>query len=418
MITFRKTDSELIFTYEPDLGEVDWVHDRIRKRGKIKFKDVFHFLKTDFIQPEVPVSDEPSEYAEFHFGTLVTDYYKIDGRYLGIDRNLFVSVNIDITETFFSAGKRVSIFSAINSLVREDIYIGGNHPNSISLETFKAILKQFPNYHELRKYVHARLSTIIGNHFNTAIDAEAKYHSYMNRKVSRQGKNLLNELSEFELRKYELILEKLEEMLRNEHAYNEHQWQTEILQIIRLLYPKYILAFSEVAVFDDYYNKNRSLDYLLVDSSGHVDIVEIKRPFDNKIVSQQSYRDNFIPLRELSGTIMQIEKYIFNLNRWGKKGEAYLTARYHNDIPAGFQIKITNPSGLIIMGREVGLTPDQKRDFEVIKRKYKNVIDILTYDDLLQRLRFTIEQLKMPLHTQSPSFNKKTTSSVDNPELF
>jgi hypothetical protein len=43
-----------------------------------------------------------------------------------------------------------------------------------------------------------------------------------------------------------------------------------------------------------------------------------------------------------------------------------------------FKIKITNPSGLIIMGRTVGLSEEQIQDFEVIKRKYKNVIDIIT----------------------------------------
>jgi hypothetical protein len=30
------------------------------------------------------------------------------------------------------------------------------------------------------------------------------------------------------------------------------------------------------------------------------------------------YRNNHIPLRELSGAVMQIEKYIYYLNRWGK----------------------------------------------------------------------------------------------------
>jgi hypothetical protein len=57
-----------------------------------------------------------------------------------------------------------------------------------------------------------------------------------------------------------------------------------------------------------------------------------------------------------------------------------------------FFIKITNPSGLIIMGRTVGLSEEQIQDFEVIKRKYKNVIDIITYDDLISRLKFTIKQ--------------------------
>ncbi len=46
------------------------------------------------------------------------------------------------------------------------------------------------------------------------------------------------------------------------------------------------------------------------------------------------------------------------------------------------------------MGRENDLSIEQKKDFEVVKRKYKNVIDIISYDDLLNRLKFTIEQIK------------------------
>jgi hypothetical protein len=133
---------------------------------------------------------------------------------------------------------------------------------------------------------------------------------------------------------------------------------------------------------------------LLVDSTGNVDVVEIKRPFDNCIVTKNTYRDNYIPLRELSGTVMQIEKYIFYLNKWGKRGEDFLTNKYKEKLSDDFKIKITNPSGIIVMGRENGLSNIQLEDFEVIKRKYKNIIDIITYDDLLKRLEFTIDQLK------------------------
>jgi hypothetical protein len=91
---------------------------------------------------------------------------------------------------------------------------------------------------------------------------------------------------------------------------------------------------------------------------------------------------------------MQIEKYIFNLNRWGEKGEKKLTEKYRALLPDGFEIKITNPGGLIIMGRDHTLSAEQARDFEVIKRKFKNVLDIITYDDLLKRLKFTITQLQ------------------------
>jgi hypothetical protein len=183
-------------------------------------------------------------------------------------------------------------------------------------------------------------------------------------------------------------------MLDNEDTYSEKQWQNEILQIILLIFPKYIYVFKEVSVYDIYNEKSRSLDYLLIDASGNTDIVEIKKPFNNCIVTKAQYRDNYIHMRELSGTVMQIEKYIFYLNKWGKSGEKILTDKYKEQLPENFQIQITNPNGLIVMGRETDLSKAQLQDFEVIKRKFKSIIDIITYDDLIRRLNFTIEQLK------------------------
>lgn len=175
-------------------------------------------------------------------------------------------------------------------------------------------------------------------------------------------------------------------MLENEITYSEKQWQKEILDIIQLIYPKYVKAFSEVGFKDIYQNKTKRLDFLLVDTNGNIDIVEIKKPFNRSIVSHRKYRDNHIPLRELSGSVMQVEKYLFYLNKWSRKGEEELNRKFGTELPNGLEIKITNPSGMIIMGREKDLTPEQIWDFEIIKRQYKNVIDILTYDELVARL--------------------------------
>lgn len=204
---------------------------------------------------------------------------------------------------------------------------------------------------------------------------------------------MLKTFQEIEIVKYTIIYEKLARMLDNENSYSEIQWQKEILQIILLLYPKYISVFREVPINADDI-REKYLDFLLVDANGHIDIIEIKKPFDNSIVTTGLYRDNHIPLRELSGTVMQIEKYIYYLNRWSLRGEKYLTDKYKSELPDKFKISITNPSALIIMGREKNLTVAQKKDFEVVKRKYKNVVDIITYDNLLNRLKFTIEQIK------------------------
>ena len=78
----------------------------------------------------------------------------------------------------------------------------------------------------------------------------------------------------------------------------------------------------------------------------------------------------------------------------GYRAPLSLFESQHGTNEEGFEINITNPKGFIIMGRENDLSIEQKKDFEVVKRKYKNVIDIISYDDLLNRLKFTIEQIK------------------------
>jgi len=277
-------------------------------------------------------------------------------------------------------------------MITGSLYVGGNEESSIPTSIYYELLKAFPNTHELNRYASARISSVISSYIETKKDYEEQYQKYLNSKISKKGTNLQYRFSELELLKYQNLLEKLNLMLVDEISYSEAQWQEELLQIILLLYPKYIRVFKGAPVRDTYNNANRNIDYLLVDSSGNTDIIEIKKPFNKCIVTERTYRDNHIPLRELSGTVMQIEKYIFYLNKWGKKGEDKLTEHYKGELPNDFQIKITNPSGIIIMGRSKGMTFEQQQDFEVIKRKYKNVIDIITYDDLLDRLNFTISQ--------------------------
>lgn len=94
---------------------------------------------------------------------------------------------------------------------------------------------------------------------------------------------------------------------------------------------------------------------------------------------------------------MQAEKYLFHLSKWGVQGEKALNTRYAAKLPAGMEIRISNPKAIIIVGRDqIGgatMTRGQLLDFEIIKRKYANMMDIITYDDLLRRLNHTIAAL-------------------------
>ncbi len=83
---------------------------------------------------------------------------------------------------------------------------------------------------------------------------------------------------------------------------------------------------------------------------------------------------------------MQVEKYLFHLSKWGREGEKEILKKRKSELPVDFEIKITNPKAMIILGRDSDFTNDQQFDFEIIRRKYANIIDIMTYDDLFRRL--------------------------------
>ena len=86
---------------------------------------------------------------------------------------------------------------------------------------------------------------------------QGKYEVYLNRRVSRKGEDLAQILKVSEIAKYSIIRDKLQEMLNHVDQYNEAQWQREIVQIILLLYPKYIAAFEHVQIHDSYTGGNR-----------------------------------------------------------------------------------------------------------------------------------------------------------------
>ncbi|MNL09678.1 hypothetical protein D3C87_1304480 [compost metagenome] len=391
MIKIQETD-ELILTYDTDRGNNAWVYEKIQKERTFSLKSTFYFKSIDLLTKE----RDPAEPVIFRLAQKNEDgYYHIPKRILDVDFDLYLHSSLEISKkTFLTDYGSLSIFDSLTQFGLKDFFIGGNNPSALTENQFLEISKSIPNSYEVKKYVRARIDSVLTNYFQTGQNAENKFKKYLNKKNLTRGANLSKQLSEYEASKYKIILNKLEAMLSDENKYNEHQWQKEILEIVQLLYPKYIKAFEGTPINDPYSGKTRQLDFLLLDASGNIDIIEIKQPFDSSIVTQSQYRDNFIPLRELSGTVMQIEKYLFYLKSWAKKGEDILTEKYKNQLPKDFRIQITNPSGIIIMGREKGLSKEQLRDFEVIKRQYKNVVDIITYDDMLRRLKLIINSFE------------------------
>jgi len=390
MLEFFKEQDRIILSYKGEQTGSKWIYSKLDEKGYLILSKTFTLSNKELISTQ-DLDDEEAP-VDFAIATRDGEYYKFSQDIFGIENNLYIHKDIKLTRKVFIAERNISVFSKLSYISGETIYVGGNEQGSIPETAFFDLISNFPNSYELTKYARARVSAIISSYLNTKENYEEKYQKYMNKKVSKKGDDIQAIVADAEVAKYKILLEKLNSMLNDESSYSEVQWQDEILQIILLLYPKYIHVFKESLVRDIYNNKDRKVDFLLVDSTGNIDIIEIKKPFDKCIVTQGTYRDNYIPLRELSGTVMQIEKYIFYLNKWGKRGEEKLTNNYQSNVSEGFTIKVTNPSGIIIMGREIGFSSEQRQDFEVIKRQYKNVIDIITYDDLIGRLNFIISK--------------------------
>lgn len=226
---------------------------------------------------------------------------------MSLEHDLYIHDSIKFERKLFVAERGISIFKKIDSLVEQEVYIGGDVENSIPISTYKELISGFPNTYELNKYSEARISGIISSYLETKEDYESKYQKYLNKKVCRVGDDLKQQFSQLELFKYQSMLNKLKQMLDDEVSYSEAQWQKELLGIILLLYPKYIHIFEEAPVRDTYNKTNRNIDYLMVDSSGNTDIIEIKKPFDQCIVTKRTYRDNYIPLRELQVQLCRLK---------------------------------------------------------------------------------------------------------------
>ena len=149
--------------------------------------------------------------------------------------------------------------------------------------------------------------------------------------------------------------------------------------------------------------KKREVDFLLVDASGNADVLEIKKAFDKRnLLMRVPYRDNKVPVRELSGGIMQIEKYIHLLLNWGREGEAALTRNHSDLLPDGLAIRFVNPRGILLMGN-CEFDETEQRDFDLIRLQYSHVADIITYPDLLHRLERMIEALGPLESSQDPA---------------
>ena len=403
-VEFEVSDNDLYLIYRPR-DDDSWVHEKFERDEELLVKGTFHLTSKELVK--VAADDSANSTADtdegmwndddrlvFSVATLDGEYFQFKPQVLGFETPVLLHRNARPNWKWFSAERKVSILNIVQSLGLERIVIGGPDSDAIPIAEYERLLNQLPTPHELRRYVQARVATVIRQYTEPAIDAEALLNAYVDKRAVAKAPNFEAPFRQFDVAKYAFALDRLQAMLANESGPSEAQWQLEIVEIILLLNPRYIKAFTEVRLWDADASTWRRIDILLVDASGNVDVIEIKKPMGKPIMLPVRYRDHHLPMRDLVGAMGQVTHYLRHLSRWGQNGEDYLTRLLSAELPVGFRIRIVNPSGIVIMGRSNSLTDVQRRDFEVLRRDSKGIVDIVTYDDLLARVQAVLDQLR------------------------
>lgn len=413
MAEFVITSDNLIYNYIAEQRDNGWVWRELQDHGSVTLSRTFHFETGDLlVQPDQADAEDRFQnfVYTFHLGSRSNGYFHIDGRVFNIpNKVLIVDAGLPLGRKLFVAERSISIFKRISDLLPADqeIVVGGDRIGAIPISAFLELLKKFPNTTEVDRYAAARIGSILGDYFHLMKDAQGHYETYLTKTRSMLSEVPLRqpELLRTEVEKYILIHDTIADWLRDGANRSEGDWQKMIVSFLLLIFPKYVAVLQNVQIHDFYSTEgsitSRFIDLALVDASGNVDVIEIKKPFHDALLNRVPYRDNYIPSKELSGSIMQAEKYLFHLSKWGAVGENKLTVKYGAKLPLNMKIRITNPKAMIILGRDrrddgtSALEDGQQLDLEVIKRKYANMMDIMTYDDLLRRLENIIAALRV-----------------------
>lgn len=387
-ISFEKRSNELILCYTPSVGLGD-LQQRLADGDRIPIKHTF-FIDSSLVR-EAP-DDDFEDTLCFCIGTVGEAYTQIDSEVIGTEHLFFFSNDITLKQEMFVAYRNISILRKVDEIIDRDFYVGGDWETvgGIPLDAFREMIQSFPKTAELDKYAHSRIASRIKEYFPETDKYEAIFERYI---MGKEHTSVISKANlEIELAQFSSALEELKQMINNSKGIHETAWQNKIQNILRLLYPKYILCTREIqfAGVDGY---DKRPDFVLVDTDGFVDILEIKKPEMQLLTEQASYRNNYVPVREFSGVIQQVEKYIFCLTST-EKSRNQVVAKLSAMLPSGIELDIVSPQAMIIAGRNHHFNSQQKRDFELIRRQYKHIADIMTYDDLVARFENVITSLK------------------------
>lgn len=418
MISFEDRGGQVVLTYRSDWRPVSWVDDKLSVEGEATLSRTFTVRSADLLPVE---EDDDGDARAFVIGSVDDEYRTIRDDVLGLKHDLRISKSIGLSRKLFVAERDISIFRRIDELVDTQIIIGGELQSAIPEDEFHRLLHAFPTTTEMKLYASTRITRVLREYMGTMSNAERRLADYMARRARSKPKTWDQPggrtvaANELEIMKFEFVRDQLTEMLHDTEGYSEAEWQAAVADLFLLIFPQYVAVLHNVLVKEQYSNPGtvtkRYIDLLLVSANGTVDVIEIKKPSQRGLVSRSRYRDNHVPIRDLSGAIIQAEKYLFYLSKAGRGGETTITQRHSTELPAGLEIRISNPKAFILAGRDSNLSSEERFDLEFARRGYSNVTDIISYDDLLRRVGNVVGSL------MKRSENEATAGPLKEPVL-
>ncbi len=395
-IAFYIKKNKLILDYSPEIQTEHFREDILNSK--------FVHLRKTFVVTKQLLCNQDENYCDsycFCIGVIKGDYIKINSEVIRTMNDFYISKEIKLKTSMFVANRNISILRKIDAIIDNDFYIGGDWESfdGVSESVFEELIIKFPKTAEMDKYANNRIASILKEYFPECDKYEGIYNKFIKNKNKKNSPCYSARESvyniQIELAQFTNAANQLKDMLASSESISEKVWQEKIHYILQFLYPKYILCAREIS-FEGIDGYKKIPDFILVDTNGFVDILEIKKPEIRILTKQASYRNNYVPVRDFSGVIQQIEKYIFCLSTI-EKSQKKVLLKLKPLLPEGVEPQILNPQGILLLGRSNEFNEQQRRDFELIKRQYKNIADIITYDDLTTRLNNIINSLKLKL---------------------
>ncbi len=392
-LEIKVEESKVVLEYFPEMGGPDAYVELLEEREYMKIYNTFSISRENVIRVE-------GDFVIISIGIVDGKYNRILADVLGTQRDYCFDNKIRLGKKDFVGVRKTSILYMLDKLIsseNEAIYIDSideelNIDNHISYSEYRKFQKAIPHDAELTKYIQMRAATVFSGIFPNAdhtIKEHDKWLEHIEKTIKKKIRiedNVvkLDYLHALDYKKLIEIRSKLKYYIDNCDAYEEDVFQKAISEIVCFIFPKYLYAVREVQ-FKGFDAHDKRPDFVLIDYNGMIDFMEIKKP-SVKLINVRTYRNNYSPSHELSGATQQVEKYIACIQRHAEEWESKTPLKIVKVIPEKMHLRVVNPQGLIIMGDASSFSQNQRKDFELIKRQYKHVTEIITYDDLLGRV--------------------------------